>query len=81
MMTGRLIWLVLGLAVGIAHGWGLWRTSRLRRHAATAAVWRIPAVVVLLVGAAVAGRLFPAVGGWAGGLTGAGTWLLLRSGR
>jgi hypothetical protein len=81
-MIGSLwLWLFLGATAGIGHAWALWRTAQQWRHSPLRGVWRLPAVVMLLVGAAVAGRLFPAIGGWAGGLTGTSTWFLLRRGR
>jgi hypothetical protein len=76
-----LLWTVLGVVAGGAQASALWHVARRRCASTAATAWRLPAVVAILAGAALAGRLLPAASGWAGGLLVAVTLILLRSGR
>ena len=65
------VWMAAGLAIGAAHAAALWRHAHRCGHADWSAAWRLPAVATVLVGAALAGALLPAAGGWACGLAAA----------
>ena len=62
------VWTAAGIAIGVTHAAALWRHAHRGGRADWSAVWRLPAVAAVLVGAAFAGALLPAAGGWAGGL-------------
>jgi len=74
-------WIVLGAAAGATHSAALWRAAGHVRAMPLATLWRWPVVVGVLVAAALAGRLLPAAGGWAGAFAGTSTMLYFRSGR
>lgn len=64
-----LLWLVIGVAVGVAHATALWRSAhRWNDTGWWGLTWRLPLVGVTLVVAALIGRIVPAAVGWAGGL-------------
>lgn len=74
------LWVMLGFLVGVGHAGALWQTAH-RRASSYAAAVRMPVLVAIFVAAALAGRVLPVLGGWVGGLTGAGGWLIVRSAR
>jgi hypothetical protein len=81
-MTGTVVaWIAIGAVAGVMHAAALWRTAHDWTGPPLATAWRLPAVAAVLVGAAFAGTLLPAVSGWAGGLAGTGAFLCLRSHR
>jgi hypothetical protein len=79
-MNPSWLWSMLGVAFGLAHAAALWRAAHCRQPSLTSFM-RMPLVVSLLVGSAVAGSLLAAFGGWASGLAGAAAWLAVRSER
>lgn len=81
-MTFRVaLWIALGAVAGAAQAAALWQTAHAWSRASLATAWRLPAVVAVLVAAAFAGTLLPAVSGWACGLASTGGLLCLRSER
>ena len=75
------VWTATGIAVGATHAAALWGRAHRGGRADWSAVWRLPAVAAVLVGAAFAGALLPAAGGWAGGLAATSGVLYLGSQR
>ena len=72
------VWLVIGVAVGVSHARALWRSAhRVNGTAWWGFAWRLPLVGITLVVAALVGRLLPTTIGWAGGLAVTGVVLLL----
>ncbi len=73
------LWTGIGLAAGASHAVALWRSADRGTYVAWTAVFRLPLVGAVLVAAALARALLPAVGGWIIGLivTG-GTLLVMR---
>ena len=81
-MSLRLIlWMLAGAGAGLAHATALWRSANQWRERPFAALWRMPLVAALLVGAAVSGSIITAAAGWASGFGLAGVVLAARSGR
>ena len=78
MSTMFVLWVAIGVAVGVSHARALWRSAH-RTHDVGwwGVAWRLPLVGITLVIAAFAGRLIPAVVGWAGGLAITSAVLLL----
>ena len=77
-----LLWMAIGVAVGVAHARALWRTAHCRNGAAWYGVaWRLPLVGIVLVVSALVGRLLPATVGWAAGLVFAGVIFLVSQRR
>ena len=73
-----LLWMAVGVVVGVAHARALWRTAHRRNGAAWYGVaWRLPLVGIVLVVSALVGRLLPAAAGWAAGLAIAGVIFLV----
>jgi len=68
MSTRMILWMVLGIAVGVTHAVALWRSAHAYRTQEWSAVWRLPVVAAVLVSAALGHTLIPAVIGWAVGL-------------
>ena len=74
-------WTATGIAAGAAHAAALWQSTHRHHRTGWSAVWRLPAVAAVLVGAALAGALLPAASGWAGGLVAIGGVLYVWSER
>ena len=81
MTLVMILWLVTGVAVGVAHAVGLWRSAHASKTQGWSAVWRMPAVTAVLVSAALAHTLVPAAIGWAAGLIAASVGHLARERR
>ena len=63
-----LLWMAIGAATGAVHATALRHAARRWDRTGWGFLWRVPLVVVTLVVAALAGRLFPAALGWMAGL-------------
>jgi hypothetical protein len=61
------LWFMAGLVAGALHILLLWRGARLPFGGVAIALLRLLGVALLLVGAALMGKLLPAVCGWGGG--------------
>lgn len=71
-------WIVFGAATGVAHATALWRYAQRGSVVSAIAAVRLPALAVLFVIAALAGRLLPVALAWAAGLAGTCVVLLRR---
>ena len=67
MNIWMVLWSVIGIAVGVIHAVSLWRCAHAYKIQGWSAVWRLPLVAAVLVSAALAHTLIPAVIGWAAG--------------
>jgi hypothetical protein len=77
-MTGLVtVWAAIGVATGAAHAAALWRSAQRRGLVAWSAAFRLPLLGAVLVAAAFARALLPAVGGWMVGLIVTGGALLV----
>ena len=81
MSTRMILWMVIGIAAGVTHAVALWRSAHAYKTQGWSAVWRLPVVVAVLVSAALAHALIPAVIGWAAGLIVASVGHLARERR
>ena len=81
MSTRMILWMAIGIAAGVAHAVTLWRSAHADTTQGWSAVWRLPAVAAVLVSAALAHTLLPAVIGWVTGLTVASVVYLVKERR
>jgi hypothetical protein len=77
------IWLAAGLMAGFLHASLLWRqVHRFSAWSPLMGMLRLGLIAVLLVAAALSGKILAGAAGWAVGLTVLGTWFMTRrSGR
>jgi hypothetical protein len=61
------LWFVAGLLTGAIHIFLLWRGAQPPFRGLAAGLLRLLGVAILLVGAALTGKLLPATCGWGGG--------------
>jgi hypothetical protein len=75
------LWFVVGLLAGTIHILLLWQGARPPFRGVAAGLLRLLGVALLLVGAALMGKLLPAACGWGGGFAlaavGASLWKAL----
>ena len=81
MSVRAMLWIAMGIAAGATHAVALWRSTHASKIQGWGVVWRLPAVAVVLVFAAFAHALLPAVIGWLVGLTTASVLSLVRTRR
>lgn len=78
MSVRLIVWTAIAIAAGVTHAAGLWRSAHASKNPGWSAAWRLPVVAAVLVSAALAHTLLPAVVGWAAGLTVASVVYLAR---
>jgi hypothetical protein len=71
------LWAAIGCSAGAAHAAAQWRSAHRRGLVAWSDAFRLPLLVAVLVAAAFARALLPAVGGWMVGLIVTGGALLV----
>ena len=71
------LWGVAGFTAGASHAISLWRSAHRGTFVAWSAAVRLPLLGAVLLAAAVARTLLPAVGGWMAGLIVTGGALLV----
>jgi len=77
-MSGHVgVWAAIGFTAGAAHAVALWQSAHRRGLVAWSAAFRLPLLGAVLVAAAFARTLLPAVGGWTVGLIVTGGALLV----
>ena len=70
------LWAAIGVSAGATHAAALWRSAHRRGLVAWSDAFRLPLLGAVLVAAAFARALLPAVGGWMVGLIVTGGALL-----
>jgi uncharacterized membrane protein len=81
MTPWPVLWIALGALAGVVHAVALWSTAHRWTRSSLVAIARVPVVVAVLIAAATARTLLPAVGGWATALVSTGTLLFVWSRR
>jgi hypothetical protein len=71
------LWAAIGFTAGAAHAAALWRSAHRRGFVVWSDAFRLPLLGPVLVAAAFARALLPAVGGWMIGLTATGVAMLV----